>query len=64
MPNQPNDRFQQDPERMWRSTEPADRCPTQPRYRGPRIGGDPDGLSWAEVNRRPAVASPHHLNTR
>ncbi|MCO1599648.1 DNA repair protein [Micromonospora sp. RHAY321] len=62
MPIQPNDRYQQDPERLWRSTEPADRFPAQPRYRGTRAT---DALSWAELNKLPAGSSARRgLNTR
>ncbi|MEV4659236.1 DNA repair protein [Micromonospora sp. NPDC049301] len=65
MPIQPNDRHHQDPERLWRATEPADRFPAQPRYRGTRTTGGPDALSWSELNKLPAGSSAQlGLNTR
>ncbi|PZF91858.1 DNA repair protein [Micromonospora deserti] len=64
MPNQPNDRYQQDTERLWRATRAAGRFPAQPPYRGNRAV-DADTLSWGELNRLPAGASTrHNLNPR
>ncbi|MFV2111655.1 DNA repair protein [Micromonospora sp. LOL_025] len=63
MPNQPNDRYHQDPERLWRATEAAGRFPAQSAYRGHRAGTG--ALSWSEVNKQPAGASSRGgLNTR
>ncbi|MGI5523024.1 DNA repair protein [Micromonospora sp. CA-259024] len=65
MPIQPNDRYHQDPERLWRATEPADRFPAQPRYRGTPATGVSDALSWAELNKLPAGGSAQRVvNTR
>ncbi|RLP99627.1 DNA repair protein [Micromonospora sp. CV4] len=65
MPIQPNDRYHQDPERLWRATEPAGRFPAQPRYRGTRTTGGADALSWSELNKLPAGSSARRgLNTR
>lgn len=65
MPIQPNDRYQQDPERLWRSTEPAEGFPAQPRYRGTRTTKGAAALSWAELNKLPAGSSTRPgLNTR
>ncbi|WBB70572.1 DNA repair protein [Micromonospora sp. WMMD812] len=62
MPNQPNDRYQQDTERLWRVPE-AGRFPAQPPHRGAR--SDDAALSWAELNKLPAGASARHgLNSR
>jgi hypothetical protein len=52
MPNQPNDRYQQDTERTWRATEAAGGFPAQPPYRGARAA-----LSWGELNELPAGVS-------
>ncbi|WP_091107521.1 DNA repair protein [Micromonospora citrea] len=61
MPNQPNDRYQQDTERLWRAPEDAGRFPAQPPYRGNRG----EALSWGELNRLPAGASTRrNLNPR
>ncbi|MCI4064618.1 DNA repair protein [Micromonospora sp. R77] len=54
MPNQPNDRYQQDTERSWRAAEAAGRFPGQPPYRESRRT---TALSWAELNALPAGAS-------
>jgi len=62
MPIQPNDRFHQDPTRLWRAAEVAGPLPAQPRYRVTRTTGT---LSWAKLNRLPAGSSSRHgLNTR
>ncbi|MCW3815440.1 DNA repair protein [Micromonospora sp. DR5-3] len=62
MPNQPNDRYQQDTERSWPADGPAGQFPAQPAYREARSGGR---LSWAQLNALPAGASTRHgLNTR
>ncbi|MEV0155123.1 DNA repair protein [Micromonospora sp. NPDC050686] len=55
MPNQPNDRYQQDADRIWMAAEAAGRFPAQPSYREARAAA---GLSWAELNALPAGASP------
>ncbi|WP_091673596.1 DNA repair protein [Micromonospora auratinigra] len=61
MPNQPNDRYQQDAESSWQAAEAAGRFPAQPRYRESRA----DTLSWAELNALPAGTSTRRdLNTR
>ncbi|WP_341719407.1 DNA repair protein [Micromonospora sp. FIMYZ51] len=60
MPIQPNDRCQQDTERIWRGRTRAGRFPAQPPHRDHRIGG----LSWHELNELPAAATQHRLNTR
>ncbi|MFC4021449.1 DNA repair protein [Micromonospora sp. GCM10011542] len=57
MPIQPNDRYQQDPERLWRVAETAGRFPAQPRYAGTRTAGDTGLLPWAELNDLPAGRS-------
>ncbi|SCL50193.1 hypothetical protein GA0070608_0653 [Micromonospora peucetia] len=63
MPNLPNDRYHQDPTRLWRATEPAGRFPAQAAYRGHRTGTG--ARSWSEVNKQPAGASSRGgLNTR
>ncbi len=62
MPNQPNDRYQQDTERAWRAAGDAPLVPAQSRYRESRADG---ALSWAELNALPAGASTRRgLNTR
>lgn len=62
MPNQPNDRYQQDTERSWRAVEAAGRFPAQPAYREARADSP---LSWAELNALPAGASTRRgLNAR
>ncbi|MGW5667975.1 DNA repair protein [Micromonospora sp. NPDC003776] len=62
MPNQPNDRYQQDTERSWQAVEAAGRFPGQPRYREARTDA---ALSWAELNALPAgVGTRRGLNTR
>ena len=58
MPNQPNDRYQQDTERSWRA---AGRFPAQPPYREARSGPP---LSWAELNALPPAATRRGLNAR
>ncbi|MEU2611240.1 DNA repair protein [Micromonospora sp. NPDC007271] len=61
MPNQPNDRYQQDVERIWPAAV-AERFPAQPPYREVRSSRP---LSWAGLNALPAGASARHgLNTR
>ncbi|MGS2614872.1 DNA repair protein [Micromonospora sp. LZ34] len=63
MPNQPNDRYQQDTQRLWRTPEAAGRFPGQPPYRGNRAAAD--ALPWGELNKLPAGASTRPgLNTR
>ncbi|MEU7995963.1 DNA repair protein [Micromonospora sp. NPDC049060] len=63
MPNQPNDRYHQAPERLWRASEAAGRFPAQSAYRGHRAGAE--ALPWSEVDKQPAgAASPGGLNTR
>jgi hypothetical protein len=66
MPKQPNDRYQQDTERLWRAAETAGRFPAQPPYRGARAAGGTGGtLGWAELNKLPAgVSTRHGLNSR
>ena len=54
MPNEPNDRYQQDTERSWRAAEAAGRFPAQPRYREARTNAP---FSWADLNALPAGAS-------
>lgn len=62
MPNQPNDRYQQDTERSWRAAEAAGRFPAQPPYREARSDTP---LSWAELNALLADTSARGgLNTR
>ncbi|MFG1778586.1 DNA repair protein [Micromonospora sp. NPDC049048] len=51
MPIQPNDRYHQDPERLWRCTEAPGRFPAQSAYRGNRA------VRWSEVDKQPAGAS-------
>ncbi|MBM0231468.1 DNA repair protein [Micromonospora sp. STR1_7] len=64
MPIQPNDRHQQDPERLWAAAEAVERLPAQPRHRGPRATGDANGMSWAALNKlRVGSSSRHGLNT-
>ncbi|WFE38764.1 DNA repair protein [Micromonospora sp. WMMD998] len=53
MPQKPNDRFQQDPERSWPATASAGRFPVQAEYRETRHRR----LSWAELNAQPAETS-------
>ncbi|MGN9808321.1 hypothetical protein ACTMSW_03050 [Micromonospora sp. BQ11] len=63
MPNQPNDRYQQDPEQLWPQTSGSPgRFPAQSSpYRGNRASA----LSWGDLNRLPAgVSSRRHLNPR
>ncbi|MBQ1030192.1 DNA repair protein [Micromonospora sp. SD19] len=63
MPIQPNDQYEQDPERLWRAAEAVGGNPPQPRYRNPRTVGSGD-LSWAGLNKLPAGSSSRHrLNT-
>lgn len=65
MPIQPNDRYQQDPERLWRAAEAAGRFPAQPRYRGTRTTGVARAVPWAVLNKLPAGSSSRRgLNTR
>ncbi|MGW4502620.1 DNA repair protein [Micromonospora sp. NPDC004336] len=65
MPNQPNDRYQQDTERLWRAPAEAGRFPAQPPYRGNRGAARAEALSWGELNRLPAGASTRrNLNPR
>ncbi|WP_089015693.1 DNA repair protein [Micromonospora inositola] len=59
MPNQPNDRYQQDTERSWRAAGAAGRFPAQPSYREARPG---DALSWAELNALPPATTRRGLN--
>ncbi|MFC0005721.1 DNA repair protein [Micromonospora siamensis] len=55
MPNQPNDRYQQDTDRAWEAARnAAARFPAQPAYREARSGDSP---SWAELNALPAGTS-------
>ncbi|MGR6317682.1 DNA repair protein [Micromonospora soli] len=62
MPNQPNDRYQQDTESIWRAADEAGRFPAQSRYRDARTD---TSLSWAELNALPARTSTRlGLNTR
>ncbi|MET7708419.1 DNA repair protein [Micromonospora sp. NPDC005413] len=63
MPIQPNDRYHQDPARLWRAGETAEGIPPQPRYRIPR-GAGPDVLPWAGLNKLPPASSGRHqMNT-
>lgn len=63
MPIQPNDHYQQDPERRWQAAEAAGGDPPQPRYRNPRTVGS-GALSWAGLNMlRIGSSSRHRLNT-
>jgi hypothetical protein len=65
MPNQPNDRYQQDTERLWRTPGVAERFPAQPPYRGNRGATRADALSWGELNKLPAGTSTRrNLNPR
>ncbi|MGC5021187.1 DNA repair protein [Micromonospora sp. DT47] len=66
MPNQPNDRYQQDNERAWRAAEAAGRFPAQPPYREARSGrGENASLSWSDLNSLPAgTSSPGGLTAR
>ncbi len=61
MPNQPNDRYQQDTERSWRAAEAAGRFPAQPPYREARRDAP---LSWAELNALPPAATRRGLSAR
>lgn len=62
MPNQPNDRYQQDTERSWQAVEGAGRSPAQHRHREARADTP---LPWAELNALPAGATTRRgLNTR
>ncbi len=61
MPNQPNDRYQQDTERSWRAADAAGRFPAQPRYREARRDAP---LSWAELNALPPTATRRGLSAR
>ncbi|PZG22871.1 DNA repair protein [Micromonospora craterilacus] len=62
MPNQPNDRYQQDIERIWHGRTAAGRFPAQPPYRGHRT--DVGALSWHALNELPAgTFARSHLNT-
>jgi len=62
MPNQPNDRYQQDVERSWEAAGAAGRFPAQAAYREARSDRP---LSWAELNALPAGTSTRDgLNTR
>ncbi|MEH0981014.1 DNA repair protein [Micromonospora sp. CPCC 205556] len=55
MPNQPNDRYQQDTERAWQAAAAAERFPAQPPYREARTGRDTNAaLSWSDLNSLPA----------
>ncbi|NJP33766.1 hypothetical protein [Micromonospora thermarum] len=60
MPNQPNDRYQHDPELLWPDSGVAERFPAQPPYRGNRTAT----LTWGQLNRLPAGTSTRNLNTR
>ncbi|WP_433390917.1 DNA repair protein [Micromonospora sp. KLBMP9576] len=62
MPNQSNDRYRQDPERLWPAIEPGGRFPASA-YRGRRGGvGTPP---WSGVDQQPAGATSRGgLNTR
>jgi hypothetical protein len=60
MPNQPNDRYQHDPDALWPMDGIAVRFPAQPPYRGNRAST----LTWGELNRLPAGTSTRNLNTR
>ncbi|SCG62126.1 hypothetical protein GA0070213_107162 [Micromonospora humi] len=53
MPQNPNDRFQQDAERSWRAAASGGRFPAQPQYREARHRG----ASWSELNAQPAGTS-------
>jgi hypothetical protein len=66
MPNQPNDRYQQDTARIWRAAEAAGRFPAQPPYREARTGrGVNVALSWGDLNSLPAgVSSRRGLTAR
>ncbi|MEV1332033.1 DNA repair protein [Micromonospora costi] len=66
MPNQPNDRYQQDTDRIWRTPEAGGRFPAQPPYRGNRgVDADEKALGWEALNALPAGASARHgLNSR
>ncbi|RKN49460.1 hypothetical protein [Micromonospora endolithica] len=62
MPNQPNDRYQQDPAQLWsHASGSPERFPAQPPYRGHRTSA----LCWGDLNKLPAgVSSRRHLNPR
>ncbi|MER7332643.1 MULTISPECIES: DNA repair protein [unclassified Micromonospora] len=65
MPNQPNDRYQQETERLWRAPGAAGRFPAQPPYRGNRGVTRTETLSWGELNKLPAGTSTRrNLNPR
>lgn len=59
MPNQPNDRYQQDTEQSWRAAGAVERFPAQPPYREARRDAP---LSWAELNALPPAATRRGLN--
>ncbi|MEV1158562.1 DNA repair protein [Micromonospora chokoriensis] len=64
MPMQPNDHYQQDPERLWQAAETVGGIPPQPRYRHPRTAGAGD-LSWCGLNKMSTGSSSRHrLNRR
>lgn len=64
MPNQPNDRYQQDTERLWRVPGTPGRFPGQPPYRGSRSASGTDAPTWSELNKLPAGTSARRgLNT-
>jgi N-dimethylarginine dimethylaminohydrolase len=64
MPMQPNDNYQQDPERLWQAAETVGGIPPQPRYRHPRVVGAGD-LSWCGLDKMSAGSSNRHrLNRR
>ncbi|GIJ78370.1 hypothetical protein [Micromonospora phaseoli] len=61
MPIEPNDRYQQDAARVWRSVTTAGRFPAQPPYRGHRRSAG--RISWHALNNLPAGTNLRRLNT-
>ncbi|WP_433552996.1 DNA repair protein [Micromonospora zamorensis] len=59
MPIQPNDHYQQDPERLWQAAETVGGVPPQPRYRNPRAVGR-GSLSWSGLNKLSVGSSGRH----
>ncbi|GGL87814.1 MULTISPECIES: hypothetical protein [Micromonospora] len=58
MPNQPNERYQQDTGHLWREPESTGRLPAQPPYHRVRTSRGPNAaLSWHELNKLPAGRS-------
>ncbi|MBX7268598.1 hypothetical protein KIF24_22980 [Micromonospora sp. Llam7] len=61
MPIQPNDRHQQDIQRIRRGGTAGGGFPTRLPYRGHRAGSG--ALSWHELNELPVGGASRHHNT-